>query len=252
MSLRALNALSDGPNYQREAFTAGLQALGAKVVANITDPRPSDILVVWNRHGAKNALAQHFERGGATVLVAENGYFGKNWLGRKWFALARGHHAGAGQWNDGGPQRWDAWSVELAPWRDGGREILILEQRGIGAPGVASPEGWADAAQARYGGRIRRHPGVSAPAAPLDEDLRDAQCVLTWHSAGALQALLLGVPVFYDFPHWIGAGAARPLAQFGDGPAHGDRLAMFRRLAWAMWTADEVRSGQAFQHLLTR
>lgn len=248
--MRALNALPDGPNYRREDFSAGLRAIGAEVVQNLPKPRAGDLLLVWNRHGAKNALAQHFEAAGAEVLVAENGYLGKVWQGRKWFALARGHHAGAGHWTDGGPQRWDSWGAEMAPWREGGQEVLILEQRGIGEPGVASPPSWADHVQARIGGRVRRHPGASVPAVPLDEDLRNARCVVTWHSGAALHALLLGVPVFHDFPRWIGAGAARPLSDFERGPMRGDRLATFRRLAWAMWTDEEVRSGEAFRSVL--
>lgn len=246
---RALCSLSDGPNYRKADFVAGLQACGFEVVANLPKPERRDLVLVWNRHGANNARAQAFEAVGATVLVAENGYLGKNWMGRKWFALARGHHAGAGDWKPAGPQRWDSWGVEFAPWREG-TETVILAQRGIGEPGVASPAGWADRVQARIGGRIRRHPGEKAPTKPLADDLSEARCVVTWHSAGALQALLLGVPVFYDFPQWIGAGAARPLAEFKEGPLHGDRLGAFRRLAWAMWTAEEIADGQAFRHLL--
>lgn len=249
MRLRALNALADGPNYRREDFTAGLQAVGFEVVASLPQPKRGDALLVWNRHGAKDALAQHFEAAGARVLVAENGYLGKVWQGKKWFALALGHHSGAGEWPDGGPARWDSWGVEFAPWREG-REVVILGQRGIGEPGVASPPAWADHVQACIGGRIRQHPGASVPAVSLADDLRDARCVVTWNSAAALHALLMGVPVFYGFDRWIGASAARPLSEFSFWAPHGDRLGTFRRLAWAMWTADEVRTGEAFEHLL--
>ena len=246
---RALNALSAGPNYRAESFTRGLTAAGLQVVQELQRPGPGDVLLVWNRHGAKDAMARHFEQAGATVLVAENGYLGKVWQGKKWFALARGHHAGAGEWFPGGPERWDSWGAEISPWRDGGREVIVLEQRGIGEPGVASPNGWANHVQARIGARIRAHPGAAMPAVSLVDDLKDARCVATWHSGAALHALLMGVPVFYGFPQWIGAGAARPLAEFNKGPAHGDRLAMFRRLAWAMWTAEEIESGEPIRRL---
>lgn len=249
MPLRALCTLSDGPNYRREEFVAGLQAAGCEVVSELTKPKPGDVLVVWNRHGAKNALAEHFERAGATVLVAENGYLGKVWNGQKWFSLAIGHHAGAGEWKPHGPERWDGWGVEFAPWRDGS-EVIVLEQRGIGEPGIASPASWACHVQSRIGGRIRRHPGASIPAVPLADDLKDARCVVTWNSGAALHALLMGVPVFHEFDRWIGAGAARALAEFERGPVRGDRLTMFRRLAWAMWTAEEIRSGAPFERLL--
>jgi hypothetical protein len=89
------------------------------------------------------------------------------------------------------------------------------------------------------------------PATPLERDLASTRAVLTWHSAAALHALLAGVPVFYGFPRWIGAGAARPLWEFDLGPLRGDRQAMFERLAWAQWTLDEIASGDALAHLLS-
>ncbi|WP_143694842.1 hypothetical protein [Variovorax sp. JS1663] len=230
---------------------AGLRAAGYEIEPRIGQPGPGDILVIWNRTASRELEAQRFEIAGARVLVCENGYLGKEWRGLKWFAMAWGHHAGAGTWPDGGSERWDAWNVELAPWRAGGRETVILAQRGIGEPGIASPPNWASDAQSRIGGRIRQHPGADAPRVPLAEDLKDAAAVVTFHSAAALKALILGVPVWHAFDRWIGARAARPLAEFGAEPKRddADRLAMFRRLAWAMWSSDEVENGTAFTRL---
>lgn len=256
---RAQCWLPEGPNYRRECFLNGLQAVGLECVSRIERPAPGDVLVIWNRPPAREAEAKRFETAGAGVLVVENGYLGKNWNGEKWFAMAWGHHAGAGRGPEGGPERWDSWGVEMAPWVAGGGrkepatagETLILAQRGIGEPGVASPRGWAEAVQQQIGGRIRRHPGASAAPISLGDDLQEASSVATWHSAGALHALLAGVPVWYGFDRWIGAQAARPLCEFGAEPRRDDaaRVAMFRRMAWAMWTADEVSNGEAFRRL---
>lgn len=249
---RAQCWLPEGPNYRRECFLAGLQAVGLECVPRIERPGPGDVLVLWNRPPAREAEARRFEAAGARVLVVENGYLGKQWMGRKWFAMAWSHHAGAGRWPEGGPKRWDAWGVEMAPWRAGGGDTLILGQRGIGEPGVASPRGWAEVVQRTIGGRIRRHPGANAAPVSLQDDLADAASVVTWHSAGALHALLAGVPVWYGFDRWIGAGAALPLSEFGAEPRRDDaaRLAMFQRMAWAMWDADEVRRGAALRSLM--
>lgn len=249
---RAQCWLPEGPNYRRECFLAGLQAVGLECVPRIEQPGPGDVLVLWNRPPAREAEARRFESAGARVLVVENGYLGKQWIGRKWFAMAWGHHAGAGHWPEGGPERWDAWGVEMEPWRAGGGETLILGQRGIGEPGIASPRGWAEMVQRAIGGRIRRHPGANTAPVSLQDDLASTASVVTWHSAGALHALLVGVPVWYGFDRWIGAGAALPLSEFGADPRRDDaaRLAMFRRMAWAMWDADEVRSGAAFRSLM--
>lgn len=250
--MRAQCNLPAGPNYKREAFLAGLAAAGYEIHHRIDKPEPCDILVIWNRPPAQEAEARKFEKAGARVVVTENGYLGKNWRGRKWFALAIDHHAGAGIWRDHGPSRWDSWGVELHDWKREG-ENLILAQRGIGEPGIASPRGWAQDVQKRIGGRIRKHPGIDMPQVSLEDDLKGVGAVVTWHSGGAIQALIWGHPVAYGFPQWIMARAASRLSQWEEGPWCNDyaRLTALQRMAWAMWDAEEIRSGHAFKVLLS-
>jgi hypothetical protein len=216
------------------------------VVEQLPDPKPGDVLLIWNRSGVNEHDARRFESVGATVLVAENGYLGKEWLGIKWFALAIGHHNGLGLWHDEGPDRWDRYGVELHPWRSG-HEVVVLPQRGIGEPGIAMPRSWP---AAKYG-RVREHPGIR-PCKPLNDDLAHAAYVVTWGSGAALKALLFGVPVYYGLSGWIGAQAALPISDIGGSPkrSDADRLAMFRRLAWAQWTVNEIETGEPFLRLM--
>lgn len=232
---------------EAEAFAAGLQACGFTVSAAITDPRPGDVLVVWNRMGAHHVQARRFEAAGAQVLVTENGYLGADWRGSRWFALAHNHHNGRGRWPDGGAERWDGWGVDLAPMRTMGGEGVVLAQRGIGEQDLRAPDGWAAQVARQRGMRIRRHPGTG-PCVPLDEDLAHASVVATWSSGAAIRALLMGVHVLYGMPGWIAASAATPFGQKLD--ASDRRLAMFRRLAWAMWREGEIASGEAFRMVL--
>lgn len=258
--MRALCLLREQIQYRREAFLVGLAAAGYKVHDRIDKPKEGDVLVIWNRYGHWHEQACHFERAGARVLVVENGYLGKSWLGDTWVAVAIGHHAGAGKWVEGGPERWDSLGVQLAPWREGGKEVIILGQRAIGEDGIASPQEWAERTRQRLGtGRIRRHPDErNCPELPpLEEDLKNAACVLTWASSAALRALIFGIPVYHDLQNWIGAPAAWPLdhwpmdrLKLGHKRNDEARLAMFRRLAWAQWRMDEIRSGEALVHLL--
>lgn len=242
---RAVSLIRPQLVYRREAFHAGLQAAGYKLESYLAEIRPHDVLVIWNRYGEYDAHAKRFEKAGARVVVAENPYLREG----KWLALAKSHHSGAGSWNVGGPERWDALGIELQPWRSEGKEVLILGQRAIGELGIAAPRGWAETIQKQLGGRVRSHPGTSAPAVALEDDLRKAHAVVTWNSSAALRALILGVPVFCAFPQWIGASAATPIDEFPR-PRDVDRLAMFRRLIWAQWTIEEIKSGEAFRCLL--
>lgn len=252
MSRRALNLLRPGLHRRRDAFDAGLRAAGFALTEALSDPRAGDVLLIWNRYGGFNDQAEIFEAAGATVLVAENCPFGNEFQGGS-YSLARRHVAltGGEIVVAGGPERWDAWSVDLRPWRDTGGDIVVLEQRGIGHPTVRSPPGWADRARGITGGRIRRHPGNGTAAVPLREDLRRASGVVTWSSAAAVQALALGVPVWHEHPLFVARGACHPLSAWPCPPRRDDeaRLLAMRRLAWGIWTIPEIESGEPLVRL---
>lgn len=218
------------------------------VASSHFDPEPGDCALIWNRYGKYDVAARAFEAARAAVLVAENAYVPI----KGWYSLALGHHAGAGRWHVGGPERWASLGVELLPWRPWGGETVILGQRSIGERGIASPKGWEGVMRRRIGGRIRPHPGKHGIQPPLERDLAAAGCAVTWASSAALKALAIGVPVFHGFPRWIGAPACRPVERFAEGPLRDDaaRLAMFQRLAWAQAPLDEIRSGEAICRLM--
>lgn len=251
MTRRAVNLLRGAEHYQRECFTAGLRAAGYQVVPEIPDVRAGDALLLWNRKPKYADLANDFEARGGTVFVAENPYLPGSLIGPGWYALAEGHHCGAGRWPKGPAERWDALGVELKPWTTTGTHTLILDQNAGGIPGIASPKGWAEATQARLGGRVRWHPWKRPDQPPIEEDLADVRQVVTWSSSAALMALVMGVPVFYEMRRWIGGLAAKHIDEFGQEPKRddADRLAMFRRLAWAIWRKPEIEDGRAFKAL---
>lgn len=232
---------------------AGLQQLGFKISTTPRELGRGDVLLIWNRYGAGDRYARAAEAAGAAVIVAENGYLGRQWNGGRWYAMSLNRHNGAGQWFPRGPERWARIGTQIAPWREAGDHVLVLPQRGIGTPPVAQPPDWQrqlriDTARPV---RIRPHPGERGGGVPLEDDLRGAHACITWASGAALKALAAGVPVFHACAQWIGAPAARRWPADPESPLLGDRLPMFERLAWAMWELEEIARGDAFRHLLS-
>lgn len=262
MIKRAVCLVRQEPHYRRQAFVDGLMRAGYTLHDHI-EPGPSDVLVVWNLSGHGAAMAAQFRKAGARVLVAENGYIGADAQGQQLYALALGGHNGSGTWPQGGPERWAALCIEPAPWRAHGTQIVVRGQRGIGSPEMASPPSWHQFAARRLERAapkrwqiIQEHTGKpachAAAAADIDHALIGAHAMCIWASAAGVRALVKGVPVFYDAPHWICEQAAVRGIENVEHPRQDDgaRARALRALAWAQWSAAELASGEPFVQLL--
>lgn len=249
--MRCCNLLRHGQHYRAEAFAQGLRRHGYQVEQRWQrQPRPDDLLLIWNRTRSYEAMAQIYEAAGARVVVAENGYLDRL-DGTKHYALALGGHNGTGRWFVGAGPRFE---IEDEPWRKDGTRVLVLPQRGIGQKGVAMPIHWEPNVMDRLE-RItqrqivlRRHPGHVKGAPPLD--FQDIWCVVTWGSGAAMKALRAGVPVFHQLKNWIGAPGAAPLVDDIETRHTPDRHLLWTRVSWAQWSLEEIASGEAFDRLL--
>lgn len=255
---RAFCLLRQAPHYRKDAFDAGLKAAGYELAtAGANRAATGDVVVIWNRYGANEQLANQAEAGGATVLVVENGYCGQDETGHQLYAIAKHGHNGSGTWRAGADTRWDSLGIEIAPWRESGEHILVCGQRGIGSRTMASPADWHNTMLRKLRGITRRpivvrqHPGNNPdPKRPsLEAQLQDCWAVVVWSSTSGVQALIRGIPVFYDAPHFICAGAASREIQQIDAPPCLDRLQALRRMAWAQWNLSEIQAGTPFRHL---
>jgi hypothetical protein len=264
---RALCMIREDPVYRRHAFVNGLKLAGFDV-CSFDKPKPDDVLVIWNRYGPFAAVADNFERVGAAVIIAENGYLGHSYNahakasdkdGAPLYALALQHHNGAGKWFIGEPGRWRRQGIQVKPWRKDGKYVLVLPQRGIGPPGIAMPMEWVENVMPRLGTMTKRrvvlraHPGNEPAARSLDTDLENAWCVVVWGSGAGLKAICAGVPAFTDFDSWIGRGAALTLKGADlEQPLMDDhaRETMLDRVAWAQWSIPEIIKGEPFKRLM--
>lgn len=255
----AICLIRSNVHYRHDAFIRGLAAAGYKVQ---TKPQrrisADDILVIWNRGVQFQYEAKRHHEAGARIVVAENGYTdAKDSDQHQWFSLALDHHNGCGRWWQGDTPRFPLMRQDLAPWRPEGGFVLVLPQRGVGAPGVAMPASWPRLIVPRLKKvtrreiRVRPHPGLKSLAPPLAPALEGCHAVVTWGSGAALKAIIHGVPAFYELAGWIGAPAARfGIEQGLENPFLGDRGPMLERLAWSQWTVSEIASGEAFKTLM--
>lgn len=241
-----------------QPFIAGLKAAGYSVQMHLPAEKPGlgDVLVIWNRYADKEQTADLWERQGGVVLVAENGYCGRDAQGRKNFALSRHGHNGSGDWVAGGPERWAGMGIDTKPWRANGEHILVAPNRHFGMKGLAMPYGWKDGVLAQLRRftkrpiRVREHPGNEEPKVPLAQDLERAHAVVIWASSVGVHALLAGIPVICLSPWWICKSAAGAHLAEIESPPMPDRRLSFERLAWAQWSHDEIASGQPFRRLV--
>jgi hypothetical protein len=204
-------------------------------------------------------MADTWERAGGTVLVCENGYIGQDDVGRQLYAISVHGHNGSGWFPCGPEDRLAALKLDLKPWQEGDH-ILVCGQRGIGTKTMASPDGWhlrAEAAVKRVTQRpvkVRAHPGLKPPTTTIEQDLEHAHACVVWSSACGVTALTMGVPVFYDAPHWVCEETARKGIDAIDRPLADDarRRAAFQKMAHGQWSVAEITSGEPFKRIAAR
>lgn len=230
------------PYYRLDSITAGMRRLGYEIVSR-APAAPGNVLVLWNRKaGRDDADATAMERAGGKVLVIENGYIQK--VDKSMYAVSLSEHHTGGPVGD--TDRFSALGFELQPMRPVLHVgvTLVCGQRGIGSPHMASPPQWAEKKAAelrRYSEvvRVRPHPGNTAPRVPLQDDLRDVDCVHVWSSNAGVLALVLGYSVTSWAPHWI----------CQDWFTRG-RKAALQLMAWSQWSPAEIATGEPFARLL--
>jgi hypothetical protein len=247
-------SLRPEPAGRVEAFCSGLRAVGFSVRKGLpSSANAGDVLVIWNRRGQDDAVAQKLEAAGGTVIVAENAY-----LGRGGYAVSRGkHHAGGGLLVQD-PGRVSQLQAELAPWREEGGHVLVCPNRFIGPRTDVMPENWVASTTAQLKRltkrpvKVRPHPGNwkrNPPKTPIEEDLRGAWACVIWWSTSGIHALLAGVPVIFCGPYWIARKAAGRNLKSIEAPLLGDRQAAIEDIANGQFKIEEIAAGVPFMGL---
>ncbi len=140
--------------------------------------------------------------------------------------------------------RTDARRLEMLPWRQGGRNIVIAEP----PPGYAALHGvedWTEKTIARlkvFSDRpiVRRR--KDELDRPLISDLVDAHCLVTHGSITAVEAVILGCPVFVDGSSAAALAGKTDLSEI-ETPIYPDRQAWANSLSYDQFDERELVNG---------
>lgn len=195
---------------------------------------------------------------------------GRRWIywdrgyARRVFAtdLPTGAEGGYYRWHVGGFQanavrvlpadRWAALATPLRPWARGGRHIVVAEpsptyQRFHGI------EGWTErtlATLAQLTDRpvVVRDKEMQRFGRRLSEDLAGAHCLVTHGSNAAVEAVVMGCPVFVH-PDSAAALVGRTDLGALEAPVYPDREAWARTLAYSQFNERELVDGTLWRLL---
>lgn len=139
--------------------------------------------------------------------------------------------------------RWAGLDQPLAPWRPGGRHILVAEpsptyQR------FHQIDGWTERVTAelkRYTDRPLRY-RTKESKVPLGEDITDCHALVSHGSNAAVEAAIMGCPVFVDKSSAAALVGLTDLAQI-EHPIFPDRVAWARSLAYCQFNEAELVDG---------
>lgn len=223
---------------------------GGQVSGSLLRPGPAFFygvnqtnLVVW----------REVVRSGREYFYADNSHFDA--CRQRFFRVTKNRlqHSGVGKTTG---KRFAQLRIPILPWRKGGREILICPQsQAFMEHVVGAGHDWVPQTitaikaitdrpiRIRTWNRDKRDASVS-----FQSDLADVHCLVTWSSAAAVNAILLGVPVVC-----LGQCAAEPmstpLANIDDPLRPEGREQWASVLADNEWTMNELRDGTAWKHL---
>lgn len=250
--------------YPYEAIHEGLQAAGVLPAADYTQ---ADVLVTWSPwHGSNREHAMSGHRG--PVIVMENGWL-QPIAGKRYWSVCLWGWNGTGVWPAPHDEGYRLYG-QLRPissliydksYHNGDGPVVVVEQRGHTSDRRTMPTDWhrhtaLGLDNAGHYVLMRRKADTTTPLDFLYQ--YRPKCVVTWSSAFASWAVLVGVPVIYCGPsiwtweigqYWSGRGAL-PMSRPVTLELMAAQARIMRALAWSQWTEEEIAAGTPFKRLL--
>lgn len=205
-------------------------------------------------YGTQDLMAR-WTAEGRPWIYRDRGYFRRGKVASA--GLPKGTQEGYWRWHINATQlaqvnrhssdRFARLGVKLQPWRKGGRHIVIAVPSAH-LLAFHSDEGWLERTAAmlrQYTDRplrIRHKPPPRGGGLPLEQDLDGAHALVTHGSNAAVEAAVMGVPVFVD-P--VSAAKHVGLTDISkiESPVYPDREAWLAALAYCQFDEREMVSG---------
>lgn len=237
---------------------AHIRAAGGGVIehnAEALDRLPREVVPIVGCSPELTPIIAKWRAAGRPWIYWDRGYC------RRVFAtwLPRGEDGGFYRWHLGSFQmqsirpvlddRWKALNIPVEPWRKGGRHIVIAAPTRTYAR-FHRCESWiADTidALARVTDRqlvIRDKESKRS----LQSDLHGAHALVTHGSIAAVEAAILGYPVFVH-PDSAAALVGRTDLKKIESPVYPDRQPWLNALAWSQFNEAELTDGFLWKHL---
>lgn len=253
-----------------KALAAGIP--GAKIYPLEYGYEPCDVAVVFgvgkrsvpSSHARGAVIYEHHYRARKSFICIERGFVKRN----EYYGVGLNGLNGHAEFGnkDCPPDRWEDLGVELKPYRDNddGYNLVCGQVPWDASVQHTDHVAWCRAVvtflnkYSKHETRFRPHPdaggfdyGIEQTTGSFKEDIAGARCVVTFSSTTASLALLEGIPTFaYDAGSIASGVAANDLTEENlhelPKPA---REQWAYNLAYAQWTADEMRRGLPWARL---
>lgn len=241
-----------------ERIGSKIEQAGGRVIrhdAGILDQLPSEIIPIVGCQPESTQLIKKWRENNRTWAYWDRGYC------RRIFAthLPRGENGGQYRWHINSFQmqhirecpddRWKAMRTDVLPWQKNGRHIVIAAPTRTYARFHETRDWIADTidALARVTDRqlvIRDKESKRS----LQSDLAGSHCLVTHASIAAVEAVILGTPVYVHSDSAAALVGQVDLAKI-EKPVYPDRQPWLNSLAYSQWDETELVNGDLWRML---
>ena len=222
-------------------------SLKAPIVA-AEDGRVPGVSVVWGvLRGSKKVIDDTAAANGIFYYI-DHAYFNRGH--EKNYRISRNRFE-AGPVRQVSGERLNSLDISFSPWRSGGREIIVCPPTEYFMT-AHNCHDWLEQTLTQLKMHtdrpivIRTKPKPGEEVKPLPEALSTAHALVTHSSNVAIEAAVMGTPVFVSPSSAAAPVGLTDLSRI-ETPLRPERLQWLAHLAWSQFSFEEIQSGQVWE-----